>query len=457
MERRLQIIFIMKFIKVTLFLLSFNSAHSAVMCSDLLKNSDGKGTINDSETAPLSPFSLSNAARSEQENFDPSSVSEIVQNNSKDINSALDYFHQNLSLGLLNSSKWKSDFLSQVDIANEALDQITRYGRKFYRKNYTPQGYKDFFALINRFSFDEINSLPISKRISLLKTFSRWNLLPSSDFSTHLFKSLEQDISKWSGDDFFTFGLVRKISPLTPPDSFLDTYKKEVLKKFPDFQPKIAIMVLSGEFFQRTTFETNQMDHLLISSASKIKGLNDSERGTVASIKDFYRGLLYLKKIDNNFYAAQVSFLVKTIKAKLKDLNSSLDNNTVINGKNSSENEGIETAKQLSYIKSIIQKHFGLTESEKEYSRSYQPGFFDPVDEVYFDIKIVVEADGQHHYFKVIDENGVIIDEYEALVLRPIDQLKDATLKLSGFSVVRLVEQRSGLITSENFLDIISN
>ncbi len=333
----------------------------------------------------------------------------------------------------------------------ESLQALAQQGRKSVRKNQWPRSILETFMDFTRLSNQEVATLTIPQTLALLNAFGHWNLLIPRALNSRLQSRMQADLTQWSRRDFLEFALFRKISPQVFSGAFLRAYRQQVLLRFPELNASTQLEVLAAEIMQGSRWSLRQTKSLLEQTSLSV----ETESGILRlkPLKEMFRALSYLRASEPTFFFPEIVRLESALETQLNRQDLSLQEG----GTSGSNNPQRPFGPSFIELQNRIDGRWPGQEKVFEAMEPQTLGLFDPVDLYYPNLRLVVEWDGPIHYFRQLNSSGRL--DSNAFVLRPIDSIKDQSLRQLGISVLRwpkhlnhLVERVDieGIILSQN-------
>lgn len=273
-----------------------------------------------------------------------------------------------------------------------------------------------------------LQQLSISQRIAMLTAHGKWNLLVEPQLMTRLESSFG-DLSTWKPKSFLQFALFRKISPQELSPSFLRIYRRELVRRFEEFDTNTQLEVLAAEIIQRTSFTARELDQLFTQVSRSLQAETGILR--LKPVKEFYRALIYLRATQPTFFFNQAVGIEILLNGQLQRQGLSLDQG----GTSGANNPVRPFGPSFESLVRRIDDLYPRQEKLFEFMDASQWGFFDPVDLYYPNLRLVVEWDGPIHYYRRMTPDGAL--DPGAYILRPIDTIKDQSLRRLGVAVLR--------------------
>jgi very-short-patch-repair endonuclease len=325
------------------------------------------------------------------------------------------------------------------------IQKMIDYSREGSREKTFRKSYQEFFAqILIRSNFTVLSRRETLEYLTLL---AQWRLLPPSDWSTALFTHAQLQIKDWSDKNFLAFALQRKLTPLQPPRSFLESYRHALKERFHQLSPTTQLETFSAELYHGALWETADM---LLFLRAVTKSLNsDSQKLPLKAIKEMYRSILFLTDAQRAPLLSDIAALTEQLEIKMQAYNLSLNDG----GTSGSQRNSTTSDPRFVSLVMDLQMLFSGAQFQQEFSSLRQPGFFDPVDLFIAKQQLVVEWDGPHHYFRPLALDGSVREEQMDLVLRPADQARDRLLRGLGYKILRISPP---LAKQLDFLDLPS-
>ena len=328
----------------------------------------------------------------------------------------------------------------------EALTFCTQIGKKFQRYPEIPQHHLAVFSSVIKL---DVSRLSPSQNIRLFQLFSQWNLLPPEGFQFRLQRALLGQLNQWTAREFLYFSLARKLSPLKLTLSFKKAYIKRLVEVFDTLNSNVQMEALGAELFHGTFFSSKEMRYLLEQTSISLTKLDPTLR--LKPLKELYRGLLHLRATEPGHFSLQIIELEKQLDLQLQTQGLSLAGG----GLSGTNNPKRRIDENQTLLEQRIAQSFPNETKIYEYSDPSAPGFFDPVDIYYPNMRLVVEWDGVFHYYRQLNTKGQVITSSGSLTLRPMDQAKDKALRRRGVLVLRFSPELNSQLKNLNLINLI--
>lgn len=335
--------------------------------------------------------------------------------------------------------------------AVSTLEEMTLVGKKVMRQGSLSAEHQDFFRFIIELNKSQLTQLEPKHLLGLFKLFSYWNIYPPKEFQTQFWQAMTAHLPLWTFTNYENFALMRKLNPMVPSSEFLIAWKTLLLKNFPQMSATRQLEVLGAELLHQTYFSMAELRYLIDTTTQSV--LLKKAQLPIKSLKEMFRALLLLRAFETGVFFVEVHRLEQALENQLNSQGLSLDQAGRSGDLNNQQSAA--SSPLLKYIEQQMNISFGFSPKEYEFSSAAQFGFFDPVDIYYSDLRLIVEWDGPHHYFKKIDHNANWIKGHEQLVLRPMDRARDAILKRHGYSIFRISSELNNQIGTTDIVDLI--
>lgn len=267
--------------------------------------------------------------------------------------------------------------------------------------------------------------------LKIHSVFAHWNFLPPDTYVENLYHELKARLPQWNEKNFSYFAFSRKLTPLVLPAVFLKAYNNELLRRFEKFSVPTQMEVLGAELFHGSRWSSKETHRLLLTLAHNLSMAPEEIR--IKPLKELYRGLLYLRAMEPSLFFNSIVRLEQAIESRLSVYQISLNED----GTSGAQNDDHKLSPARKSFELRLDEYLRFPKKIREYANPVTPGFYDPVDVFYPDQNLILEWDGHHHYFRTLWPDGRLNTEIPR-VLRPMDQIKDASLKRHGYQVLRI-------------------
>lgn len=320
-----------------------------------------------------------------------------------------------------------------IPLSSDEIRAMIKHGRDGSRERIFRKSYMDFFARVLSSTSQALAPLSTTEALSYLSLFAQWRLLPPAPWSSDFFAKLEQELPSWSPKHFLAFAEQRKVSPLALPVSFHQTYLAIVKNSFLNFNPTTQLEVVSAELYHGLPWSIEELRFFINAITTSLK--NDPRKLQIKSLKELYRALLFLPTSEQTLLNTEIAALTGQLEIKLQLYGLSL-----VSGGRSGSRHTHSSTRDPRFTSAVmaLRQLFPPDHFLYEFFDFTIPGFFDPVDLLIAEHKIVVEWDGLHHYFRPLNEDGSLRERHEDLVLRPLDQSRDRQLRLLKYRILRI-------------------
>lgn len=310
---------------------------------------------------------------------------------------------------------------------------MLKYSREGTREKTVRKSYRDFFARVLNQPTSTYAQLSAAKTLEYLSLFAQWRLLPPPSWSAPFLKTVELQLEGWTPQDYHTFALQRKLTPMELPQGLLAHYYKNLKDHFLLLDPTTQLETFSAELYHGNKWNLDELSFFIQTLSQSLQ--NHSDKINIKPLKETYRSLFFLSASEQQALAPAIRDLNEQIDAKLAAYGLTLSE-----GGTSGSKFNRSTTTDPRYVSLVMDLHmlYPRTKFVQEYSDPNKIGFYDPVDLLLVEPKIIVEWDGGHHYFRQVITDGTVFDEQVHLVLRPTDQARDRLLRESGYRILRI-------------------
>ena len=340
--------------------------------------------------------------------------------------------------------------VTPIDLSNETLKRLRDIVKKERVHAKMKTGVKRQLVELLNLKPDEISKLSKDTQIELFSIFAHANRLPPKAWSQSLLDAMTQKLDSWESQQFQQFAFARKLTPLKLSRTFRDAYIKTVLERFPHLSLRAKLEVLGAELLHESFLGSKDISFLFIEMT---RSLNQAPNKKVALklLKELYRGILSFRSIHGQIFRQTLYDLEMAIETHMNKQGLSL----LGGGTSGARNPIRKTPEDFLKLQKKIQEQLIGHEALREVMNPYEPGFFDPVDIYYPSLKLVVEWDGFHHYFRFIDHKANVLDDIPE-ILRPMDAARDSSLRLSGLKVLRFQRRDNHRLNDLIVIDMIN-
>jgi hypothetical protein len=322
---------------------------------------------------------------------------------------------------------------TQSPVTQTELRQMLQYSRDGSREKTVRRTYRDFFARVLTQPVEFYAKLSANEALEYLLLFAQWRFLPSETWSAPFLKIIEQQIPLWTPRDYLAFALQRKLTPLELPESFLLSYRKSLQENFSRLNTTAQLETFSAELYHGNKWDIDELSFFITTLTHDLQA--DSGKLQIKPLKETYRALFFLTAAERTTLAPVMTELVAQLDQKLAEYDLSL-----ADGGKSGSKFVRSTTTDNRYVTLMMDLHqlYPRAKFLPEYLDANKIGFYDPVDVLIVEPKLIVEWDGGHHYFRQISTHGTVFDEQAHLVLRPTDQARDRLLREAGYRILRI-------------------
>ncbi len=331
------------------------------------------------------------------------------------------------------SSKSSPAWIQQID------EQHLENSKQVSLQEPWPQQDARFFQSLLAHKKD-LTAAPPQYLLKVFEAFARRNLIPPPSFERSLIETMRNSLYEWRESDISSFASLRKLTPLRLDPSFLSSWRTLIALNFEDWQLKTQLEVLGSELYHNASYDRSQWDTLISQTTANLA--QSKKLQSLKSLKELYRGLMFVDSQKTSISPELIDLLITQIQIHLQRHELSLSES----GRSGSLAPTRNIGWPVGRLQILMDHEFPHSLGQTEYADPTRPGFFDPVDLYYSDLRLVIEWDGGQHYFRTLLETG---DLAPGTQLRPFDAAKDATLRRQGFLVLRLSSEDSTLL--ENF------
>lgn len=329
---------------------------------------------------------------------------------------------------------------TESPLSYNRLEALKKKGRRGKKIRFMDHDLSRRFKEIMVVSSSNLSHLSGRVTIELFSVFAHWNLLPPKSIQQSLNEALLRTLPSWDVQNFKNFANARLLTPFELSPQFMENYIRIVVETFSSLPPHVRTDVLGAELLHGTHFRTHELKYLLSKTTQGLLEGTDVFY-TQKTLKELYRGMLYLRAREAGSYFTQLVALEKAIEVQLQLQDTSLQRGGFFAHSRHKQKEDPLLTLLFDQLRETFPGHFFF----KEFSRDGLIGFFDPVDIYYPRLGLVVEFDGNHHYFRSLTLEGQFANN-TAYVLRPMDQAKDMSLQAMGVAVLRVRRDRKSVV-----------
>ncbi len=219
--------------------------------------------------------------------------------------------------------------------------------------------------------------------------------------------------------------------------------------RFPELNASTQLEVLAAEIMQGSRWNLRQTKDLLEQTSISV----ETEPGILRlkPLKEMFRALSFLRATEPTFFFHEIVRLETALENQLNRQNLSLQEG----GTSGSNNPNRPFGPSFVELQNRIDTRWPGQEKVFEAMEPQTLGLFDPVDLYYPNLRLVVEWDGPIHYFRQLNDRGGL--ENHVFVLRPIDAIKDQSLRQLGISVLRWPKHLNHLVERVDIEAIIQS
>ncbi len=313
------------------------------------------------------------------------------------------------------------------------IQQMLKHSRDGSREKTVRRAYREFFSRVFNQPVSSYAKLSASEALDYLSLLAQWRFLPPEVWNAEFLKTIESHLDTWTPRDYLTFALQRKLTPLELPGSFLQHYRKNLRDLFGRFDTTTQLETFSTELYHGSKWGVEDLAFFVVSITQSLQ--TKSGKLQIKPLKETYRALFFLTASERQTLAPVIQDLIVQLDNKLADYGLALADGGVSGSKYSGS-----TTTDPRYVSLVMDLHmlYPRAQFKSEFSNPEQQGFFDPVDLLIVEPRLVIEWDGAHHYFRKMDLDGTVHAEQGDLVLRPADQARDRILRASGYRILRI-------------------
>ncbi len=322
---------------------------------------------------------------------------------------------------------------TQVEIDPSEIHQMLRYSREGSREKTVRPAYRNFFARLLSQPASSHSKLTASEALEYLSLLAQWRFLPPETWSAAFLKTIEKQMHLWTSRDYLEFALQRKLTPLELPLSLLQHYRKSLKQTFLLLDTTAQLETFSAELYHGNQWNVDELSFFITTLTQSLQ--IQSAKLQIKPLKETYRSLFFLTASEQKTLTPAIEDLVVQLNRKLGEYDI-----TLADGGKSGSKFSRSTTTDPRYVSLVMDLHmlFPRTKFVNEYSDPQRIGFYDPVDLMIVEPRLIIEWDGAHHYFRQIAMNGTVLDGQADLVLRPTDQARDRLLRDAGYRILRI-------------------
>ncbi len=325
-------------------------------------------------------------------------------------------------LELFSLSDTKS--ISQNDV-QKMLDQ----SRDGSRQTHLSKDQLDFFMSLLHQTPQALDLLSPKASLEQLSVFAQWRLLPPRAWSDSAWQRLAVKIDSWASKEFLAFALQRKVSPLDIPNDFLQAYLASLRQKFTSLDLNTQLETFSAELYHGNPWTSKDFEFYVSHLTERLR--EKTGKVQIKPLKEVHRGLLFTS---DSQQSPLILGLREQLENHLQKYNLSLDDGGASGVRFSSST----TDSRFVTLAMDLLQLFPGSQFKYEYKDTLTPGFFDSVDLLVVEPRLVVEWDGPHHYFRSISAEGDVFVSYDLSKLRPLDTQRDRVLRAQGYRILRI-------------------
>ncbi len=313
------------------------------------------------------------------------------------------------------------------------IQQMLKHSRDGSREKTVRRAYREFFARVLGQRASSYTKLSASEALDYLSLLAQWRFLPPEIWSTPFFKIVEQQIDAWAPRDYLAFALQRKLTPLELPLSLLQRYRKSLRETFLLLDVTIQLETFSAELYHGNKWNVDELSFFITALTKSLQ--MRSGKLQIKPLKETYRALFFLTDSERKTLAPLTDDLIVQLDTKLAEYGLTLSD-----GGKSGSKFSRSTTTDPRYVSLIMDLHmlYPQTKFAHEYSDANKIGFYDPVDLLIVEPRLIIEWDGAHHYYRQVSLDGTVYEDQAHLVLRPTDRARDRLLRDAGYRILRI-------------------
>lgn len=337
------------------------------------------------------------------------------------------YFIQGqLDYGIAQPDAWLQDLLDNNESAYGALRYMSRMGRTF-RSRSAHFHHTRVFQKLLQLSAEEFHQLQPRVLLEIYKLHSEWHVIPPSSHRERLEQALRNSMPSWSPLDHSQFAYALRQQPARLATAFMIQYVRQLRSRFEDFPAETQMTVFTTLIMHRAPVSGATWKSFIRSLRINIKS---SGRGRLSenNLRNTLRGALALEQLNAGSLHRDLERLMDVIHRQLRKHGYELHRQGT---------GGNETATQLALERRLAQL-LGDNSEENEFSDPTRAGTFEPRDTLFSPSLILLEWDGQHHFFKPLNEDGTVsIYDIQNWRQHRADTFYDELARRDGYIVFR--------------------
>ncbi len=322
---------------------------------------------------------------------------------------------------------------SHQPVSQTEVREMLKQSRNGVREKTIPTHVREFFTRVLAQPLSLYETLPPKAALEYLSLFAQWRLLPPQKWNDTLLDTIQSQIVLWRSQEFLSFALQRKLTPLKLPAPLLNLYLLKLRETFAQMDANTQLETFSAELYHGHNWSADDLKFLIQTLTVSLQGSAETLR--IKPLKETFRGLSFLTASEHCQLKTEIKNLVEQLDLKLQEYGFGL-----ADGGTSGSLHSITISSDARYLTLAMELKmlFPGAKFRHEYLDPNKPGFYDPVDLLIVEPRLVVEWDGAHHYFRRISQSGIVNEGQTDLVLRPADQARDRILRSEGYNILRI-------------------
>lgn len=348
-----------------------------------------------------------------------------------------------------NASLQCLEFFSISDtktISQNEVQKMLDQSRDGSRQTHLSEEQLDFFTRVLQQTPHALDSLSSKASLEQLSVFAQWRLLPPKTWSDSIWQRLSVKIDSWASKEFLAFALQRKISPLEIPNDFIQAYLVTLRQKFTSLDLNTQLETFSAELYHGNPWTSQDFEFYVSHLTERLR--EKTGKVQINPLKEVHRGLLFTS---DSQQSPLLIGLREQLEKHLQKYNLSLDDG----GASGVRFSSTTTDSRFVTLAMDLLQLFPGSQLKYEHKDTLTAGFFDSVDLLVVEPRLVVEWDGPHHYFKTMSNEGDVFASYDLSQLRPLDTQRDRVLRAQGYRILRISPTHAKQLDSLNIESLI--